>query len=168
MGRNELKRRKSDKPRARIIAIWIAVALAALAYRFVKMPPPSSAIGANPSPGGSAASGSTDQNLPEVAIDWPRTLQRDLFDATDLLPKGMPALEPVARPNDSEISQAVLAKAKQAIRLQGVISGPTPMALINGRSFGVNDLVEGFIVVGIEHNQVVLERDGVRVAVGNP
>jgi hypothetical protein len=48
------------------------------------------------------------------------------------------------------------------LNIQGLISGDNPRAMINGRSVGVGDVIEGATVMKINSNSVEIEFNGKR------
>jgi hypothetical protein len=55
--------------------------------------------------------------------------------------------------------------AAEALKLESTIVGPTPGAIVNGQMVREGSNIAGFRVLKIEPRQVVVEREGVKLAV---
>jgi hypothetical protein len=120
-----------------------------------------------------------------VTVTWPQTLQRDLFDVdrsayapvvdgthtgTGAGPAAGPA-PPAGAENPAQalpadpahMTVAQVRKQASALRLQCVIMGNTPQALIGEGTYTVGQKVEGFTIKKIEPRRVVLELNGIDV-----
>ncbi|MEX2544239.1 MAG: general secretion pathway protein GspB [Phycisphaeraceae bacterium] len=56
--------------------------------------------------------------------------------------------------------------AAARLRVQSVVGGPRPQAVINGRMLTVGDRIEGFELVSVERRSVVLSYEGVVIRLG--
>lgn len=55
-------------------------------------------------------------------------------------------------------------RSAESLKLQSIILGASPAAIINGRQLREGDAVDEFRVLRIEARQVIVEREGVRLA----
>ncbi|MEE9404961.1 MAG: hypothetical protein V3V20_08705 [Algisphaera sp.] len=68
-------------------------------------------------------------------------------------------LNPLLDSNDAGSMQAAQSAAAE-LTLQGMTTGKVPVARINGRLIRVGDTIEGFMLMSIEGQTAVLEKDG--------
>lgn len=95
-------------------------------------------------------------------ISWPSGISRDPFQRRVAIVAPTPAVEPPPeriRPSAQEL-------AAKRLKVRSVVIGARPLAVINGRTTGVGDEVDGFIVREIQSERVVVELDGETASVG--
>jgi hypothetical protein len=166
MARTPINRVPKKGPRKGVIIVGLMVVLGAATYHFVKSPPRTMANGSEPS------ASTTSQNtraeykatLPDLEINWSGGIKRDLFDTRDLTPK-IADLIPKTQTTTPDVQLAVAAEAKSKIRLQGILNGPSPTALINDGAYHVGERISGFLIIEIFDNQIFVERQGVRLSI---
>ncbi len=93
---------------------------------------------------------------------WPTELDRDVFAWGEgaFIPAATPPSAPEARLDEVTHTTADTAEHRQPqLRLQGVLIGPQPQAIIDGRRLGIGDRIHEFRVISIQPRAVVLERD---------
>ena len=116
------------------------------------------------------------KELPVVVVDTTPTLVRDFFQplsiataqsdkssqVTELPPKSEEKASEtpeVEVPDLMEIAKADAAK----LRLESLMAGKSPLAVINGRVLRIGDEMEGFLIESINRQSVTLRRDELRV-----
>lgn len=68
--------------------------------------------------------------------------------------------------SDDDRRRALESMAAARLRVQSVVGGPRPQAVINGRMLTVGDRIEGFELVSVERRSVVLSYEGVVIRLG--
>lgn len=165
MARTPINQPKAKGPRKSVVILGLLTVLGGGAYRFIKSPPRTSAIASAPaSTVPEVATPGYKANLPDLEINWAGGMKRDIFDTRDLTPK-IADLIPQTQPTAPDARQLVAAEAKNKIRLQATLGGENPTALINGNTYNAGDRVNGFAIVSILDNQIIVERQGVRLSI---
>lgn len=116
------------------------------------------------------------QELPIVYMDLTRALRRNLFLApSSFLPQpaqdsSASALGPKSQAETSEdpiaLRQQRIERVRQdgaSLRLESLIHGVPPVAVIDGRVLQVGQVIQGFRLEEVGDRSVVLMKDGVRV-----
>lgn len=116
------------------------------------------------------------QELPIVYLDTSSQLTRDFFSPLTLPPAGPDQDNHVTRshPNtDDELSEVAGAEFRERqeafkadaerLKLESVILGEVPVAVINGKVLRVGDDIDGFVLEKVSARYVVLRRDEFRV-----
>lgn len=94
-----------------------------------------------------------------AARPWPREVMRDIFASVgdEVVVAPAPAIE---------LGPDVDALAHAKLRVQGILySGGTSQAIVNGKALRVGDSIEGFSVVRINADSIVVEHAGMIVDV---
>lgn len=111
-----------------------------------------------------------DRAAPELApteATWPVELERDLFawDRVFPPPADAPAEEaPTVVAEAPAIDPAELQReAQRVVRVQAIVLGDDPIAMINGEVWRPGQVVEGFRIVRLRDRRIVLEKEGVEV-----
>jgi hypothetical protein len=101
-----------------------------------------------------------------IYVDLPAESPRDLFGASGEAGGGLgfTQISEVAgksRPDDADMPSRpdVLGRAS-GLRLQSVLVGPHPRAVIDGVVLEPGQQVQGFTLVGVSRREALLERDG--------
>lgn len=68
--------------------------------------------------------------------------------------------------SDEQVRPSAVREAAQRLRLQSVVMGQTPHAVINGQVLSPGQRIEGFVLQEVSPRQVVLERDGIIIRLG--
>ena len=106
---------------------------------------------------------------PVVAVAWPADVARDPFQSDRVFPPAAPTPPPpkievpVVVPPPVTVDLSALVREK--LHLKATILGERPIAMMNGRVYRLNEVVEGFKIVEIEKNRITVERDGTRFVV---
>jgi hypothetical protein len=148
--------------------------------------PPSSAAGAGPTAAQRQMLAASPELLVGQALEDEPPARRPLRKVSDEIGRDLflPKLDQYVRIDpDSDLAEkdektepafdaeehqrAVLSRAKQ-LKLQTILIGPTPKAVINGRVVGSGDWIAGFEVVGVRSQACVLQQEGVRVRLDMP
>jgi hypothetical protein len=178
MGRTQVKSGPQG-PRKSVILGALGLVAIGVVFRMVSSTPAPPAAGAAPALAvATATAAPTVRPLPPLRIDWPLTLHRDLFDQSLVLPPPttvpttrhaaeVPTPPPSTRPAGPDPREQAIADARRNLRLSSTMLGPEPVALVNGQMYRVNDVVAGFRIVAIEDRRMIVERQGVRLAIVN-
>jgi hypothetical protein len=103
----------------------------------------------------------TARSLPAFVVDWDTALGRDLFDASLFAPP--PSTQPVAAPvikPEGPTVQMLIADVRANLSLRATMIGPRPIAIINGQTHHIGDVVGGYTITRIEQRRIVVSRDG--------
>ncbi|HEV2294629.1 MAG TPA: hypothetical protein VGR35_12305 [Tepidisphaeraceae bacterium] len=106
-----------------------------------------------------------------VSVTWPTAVARDPFQSDLVFPPAPPLppakVEPtaVAPPATSSPQVSLAALAKEKIHLKATVLGDRPLAMMNGRVYRVGEVIEGFLIVEIEKNQITIERNDLRLVI---
>jgi hypothetical protein len=109
------------------------------------------------------------EGRPVVRLELPTAPDRDLFEINPSHYNRTAAsdnadLEPNNRPGVSDDQeQRQLARLASGLRLQSVVLGTHPRAMINGRMLEVGQQIDGFTLLELDLRTAVLEIDGQRV-----
>jgi hypothetical protein len=185
MGRNLTNKPQTHGSRKGVILLCGVVLLGGLLVRLANHGDGPPAVEASiATPGDPAGTAAPVRMLPPMHINWQPTLERDLFSTEFVLPpppapetrpttqaaqtRPAPLTQP-AGPDPAELRRlataAAVADAKANIHLSSTLVGAEPIALINDRTCRVNDKVAGFMIVAIEERRIVIERNGIRLAI---
>lgn len=96
-------------------------------------------------------------SAPAVPDDIP-----DVFQRTRLFPEGIPASGGGSESPESG-SSLDASQFAQAHRLQGVVLGPRPLAVIDDRTVRIGDRIDGAVLTAIRPKEVELALDGERI-----
>lgn len=115
----------------------------------------------------------TDKRLPTVEVRLGQPARPDLFSFSHDRYKPTPKIAPVTTPaksprstaDESQGVQAVVAAARR-LKLQSVITGSEPHAMINDQMVKVGQVIEGFTVIAVRERFVVVQRDGTTIQIG--
>lgn len=150
-----------------LLAVLAVVAVAIGAVRFAQsVPSPATA-----SPNTASTPTATSDRDPADAslafeVTWPVELERDLFAWERVFPAVEP---PETEPIEAEAVEqtpdaaAVRAEAERTVKLQAIIFGEEPIAMINGQVWRQGQTIEGFHITRIESRRLVLRKHGVEV-----
>lgn len=140
---------------------------------------------AEPEAGESAAGveGSASPTLPAAiqTVELPSSLQREAFTYTDQFHTGLgisndetvadvtesvPEADEVVQllPTLEEVSQ----EAQTTLRLESVLLGESPLAIVNGRVCRVGSRLEGFTVIAIGSGSITVSRHGFEIELRLP
>ncbi|MFG0331361.1 MAG: hypothetical protein ACF8PN_15850 [Phycisphaerales bacterium] len=128
---------------------------------------------------GAAATGAVSlDELPVVEVEASRTLARDLFaPQTEFLAQigetestTQPSVNSETDPSEdpSEVERrrvAAITEAAESLRLESLIRGSAPIAIVNGEVLRLGGRIDGFTLISVHDQHIVLEKDGVRVDV---
>ena len=98
--------------------------------------------------------------LSAFIVDWDVGLARDLFDASLFAPP--PSTQPAAvvKPEGPTV-QMLIADVRANLSLRATMIGPRPIAIINGQTHHIGDVVGGYRITRIEQRRIVVSRDGI-------
>jgi hypothetical protein len=168
MARPPLNRPQAKRPRKGVLIAGILAVLGGVVYHFAKAPPRSIASGSTPAQATNPdiSNAGYKATLPDLEVNWKGGMSRDLFDIKELTPSPkIVEMIPQSQPTTPDFRLAVAAEAKSKIRLQGILNGSTPTALINGNTYNPGDRISGFVILEILDNQIIVERQGVRLSI---
>lgn len=123
----------------------------------------------------STSEASQDAKREQYLLKIDRRINRDLFSFNselftllEPLPAvAQPTSKPIAtqptQPDQADIERTAIFAQAQTLRLQSVISGPKPTAIINDNVLRVGDWAQGFQVMEIANNSCVVQKKDVRV-----
>jgi hypothetical protein len=87
--------------------------------------------------------------------EWSPVVHRDPFRWEDVFQQPIPPTSPALQELERE--------AREKIRLQAVMLGSVPRALINGELRREGDVVANFRILRIEQRRIIVEKNGVHV-----
>jgi hypothetical protein len=118
-------------------------------------PASSSAMGVPDSESNHSTAGESDTTPVPIEVTWPIELRRDLFAGAE---------EPQPpRPAPTVDVAAIRRDAAKNLKLVALIQGTPPRAVINGEPATEGDLLQGFRVLRITRDGVVVMKQGVTV-----
>jgi hypothetical protein len=108
------------------------------------------------------------QEGPEIRVTVPREGPRDLFRLPQVAQSPEPdEAAPQSRPESTDTPRRIRVRdLASGLRLQAVMLGREPRAVINGSTLREGQSVEGFRLLRVERRHVDLDMDGVVVRLG--
>jgi hypothetical protein len=161
-----MKGGRKSKARTTVIGGGLVVVLCAFGARqLLRAPADSAGAEAGPAAGPADASAPQQGQPPKYEVDWNLALARDPFTSDLVFPPKQPVVVPTPETPHTDKVEELAQLVRKTIKLNGTFLGSHPLAIINGKTFRTGDRVEGFVLLHIEGQKVVLEKDGVKLAV---
>ena len=91
----------------------------------------------------------------QIPVTWPLEIHRNIFATQG---KGISLMQ-----NHTMESATIRQQALDTIKLQAIIFGQPPRAMINGQMWEQGEQVEGFVLQMIRRGRVILVKNGVEV-----
>ncbi len=169
--------RARPKQRQMIILGSLVVVMLGLMIRVLYKPaPPQAQASQSPAmPASGAGTGSPPAArpaLPRVVVNWAAEASRDPFDLTKALgsPGCVPAPpvhtgEATPAPTRQQQDQDLRKAALDQLQVQATLLGNRPQALINGQTWQIGQVIQGFTLRAIHSRSVVVEKDGIQITI---
>jgi hypothetical protein len=105
-----------------------------------------------------------------VSVTWPTDVARDPFQSDLVFPPAAPPPVVETKPDPSTLPPVpppvdLTAVAREKLQLKATVLGERPIAMMNGRVYRTNEMVEGFTIVEIRKTDITVERDGKRIVI---
>ena len=107
-----------------------------------------------------------------VKMDWPTQVTGDPFGVNGVYPpkpEPKPATGPkkdtTPKPPVELTAEQVTDEALKTVKLQGMILGAVPRAVVNGRPVAAGDEIDGYRVVSIADRRIIVEKHGFEVEI---
>lgn len=163
-------RREDPAQKQKKQAIILGALMLVLAVMGVRhfMPQPRTSSAAIKPPAEAAGTAATKQiKLTPVQLTWPMTAKGNPFadngvfpPKPDPKPVTPPKVEPMPKPEPTITAEQIRDQALKALKLQGMILGAVPRAVVNGKPVAAGEQVDGFVVVSIEARRIVVRKSG--------
>jgi hypothetical protein len=176
MGSSGMTTSKPGGTRLALLAGLTILLGAMVVGRFTGGPSEATADSLAPATDGTTGAGVVPDEEAKLAprtINWPLSADRDPFSSQIVYPPPPPPPQEPAPlpPAEAAIEQAadrraaLLEEARSSIALEAIMAGERPLAVINGRACRIGHEVNGFRIVDVQSDHVILEREGVRLAI---